>query len=74
MVAAMTSLLEVGLLGSRMGQMVLSLTRRFSGVITMELGFLLAMGGERLSSLISEIFATLWKLPVMSYITIVKII
>ena len=66
MVAAMTSLLEVGLLGSRMGEMVLSLTRRFSGVITMELGFLLAMGGERLSSLISEIFATLWKLPVMS--------
>ncbi len=66
MVAAMTSLLEVGLLGSRMGEMVLSLTRRFSGVITMEQGFLLAIGGERLSSLISEIFATLWKLPVMS--------
>jgi hypothetical protein len=65
MVAAMTSLLEVGLLGSRMGEMVLSLTRRFSGVITMELGFLLAIGGERLLSLISEIFATLWKLPVM---------
>jgi hypothetical protein len=55
----MTSLLEVGLLGSRMGEMVLSLKRRFSGIITMELGFLLAMGGERLSSLVSEIFATL---------------
>jgi hypothetical protein len=59
MVAAMTSFLEVGLLGSRMGEMVLSMKRRFSGIITMEFGFLLAMGGERLSSLISEIFATL---------------